>query len=574
MPDATLAATALAGAPPAPAAPAPLLIRIVHGDIVDVHASLIAVTHVNDVAPTGAEAALDWMLGGALSRRASALNGLLGTTHFVPALTSPLAAACVLVVSLGDVETFTHERLREVGAAIVEAAATIGVRDVATVVHGAGPGGIDPTAAATLLLSGVLDALTRVPGAETLRELAVVERDEDRLDLVHAGVLAAASSPRVHVYVERARSIRTAPQPADTVERDVVADHLRLGITRAASDLKITVIGHGAFDQAELFPFPSEVAARLVDNLHQEVLAEEDPLRRARALRSIGQQLANAFLHGASLDVPELVHGAPDGLLVLRVDDWTVDLPWELARVNGEPLALSTRLSRQLELLAVGRQAALVPTHDRLQVLMVGDPTGDLPGAAAEATAVATTLKALPSVDVTVLEGGVTYGDVSRELDGTAYDVLHYAGHARFDVRREDNSGLVLADGVLTAQDLASRAYLPRLVIANACHSAATGDARLQQQADAGRVTRNLVTGILGAGARAFIGAMWQVADDAATTFATGLYETLLRDGAHGKCPIGDAVREGRRRVIEAHGEGEPAWAAYTLYGSPWRPAW
>lgn len=110
-----------------------------------------------------------------------------------------------------------------------------------------------------------------------------------------------------------------------------------------------------------------------------------------------------------------------------------------------------------------------------------------------------------------------------------------------YDVRREDHSGLVLAHGVLTAQELASRAYLPRLVIVNACHSAATRDARLQQEAEARRVTRNLVTGVLGAGARAFVGAMWEVDDDAAATFATGLFETLLRDGAHGKCPIGDA---------------------------------
>jgi CHAT domain-containing protein len=141
-------------------------------------------------------------------------------------------------------------------------------------------------------------------------------------------------------------------------------------------------------------------------------------------------------------------------------------------------------------------------------------------------------------------------------------------------VLREDASGLVLADGLLTAQDLAFRTHLPRLLVANACHSAATGDVRLQEQAEASRATRNLVSGVLGAGARAFVGAMWEVDDQAAATFAAGLYTELVRTGEAGGGSIGDAVRRGRQQIIAAHGEHQPAWAAYALYGSPWRPAW
>jgi hypothetical protein len=553
----------------------PFLVRLVAGDVVDVHASMIAVSHVNDVAPTGAEAAVDAVLAGAITRRANVLRGDLGTTHFLPTLTSSLAAGCVLVVSLGDAETLTVDRLGEVGGAVVDAAATVGVRDVATVVHGAGLAGVDPEYAARLLVSGVLNGMARAPGGELLRELTIVERDPTRLQAIRRGVMAASASPRVHVYLETAPARRTVAAAAVARGGGPLVEHLRLGVTRAGPDLKITVIGHDAFDQAELFPFPAKVAERLVVDLHQEVLAEEDPARRALAMRSIGDRLVNAFLARASLDVPRLLAEAPNDLLVLRLDDWTADLPWELAHLNGRPIALSTQLGRQLELSSSGRQAAFVAPHDRLEVLVVGDPTGDLPGAATEARAVAALLTGLPGANVTTLVGDVGYADVSRELDTHSYDIFHYAGHASFDSLREDASGLVLADGLLTAQDLAFRTHLPRLFVANACYSGATGDARLPQQAEAGRATRNLVSGVLGAGARAFVGAMWEVADQAAATFAAGLYQELVRAGAPpGPRSVGDAVRRGRERVIAEHGQGEPAWATYALYGSPWRPAW
>jgi CHAT domain len=544
------------------------------GDVTDVHASMIAISHINDVAPAGAEAAIDAVLGGAITRRASVLRGELGITHFLPTLTSPLAAGCVLIVSLGDAETLTVDRLREVGTAIVDAAVTVGVRDLATVVHGAGSAGVDPEHAAQLLTAGVLDRIARAPGAVVLRELSIVERDPTRLDAIQRGVMAASASPRVHVYTETAPARRAMPPAAITRPDGAVLEHLRLGVTRAGPDLKLTVIGHEAFDQAELFPFPAKVAERLVGDLRQQVLAVEDPSHRALALRSVGDRLANAFLRRPSFDVAALLAQAPNDLLVLRLDNWTVDLPWELARVDGQPLALSTRFGRQLELSAVGRQAAFVAPHDRLEVLVVGDPTGDLPGAAGEADAVARLLGALPGAKVTTLMSDVGYADVSRELDTHNYDVFHYAGHARFDVLREDASGLVLADGLLTAQDLAFRTHLPRLFVANACHSAATGDVRLQEQAEASRATRNLVSGVLGAGARAFVGAMWEVDDQAAATFAAGLYNELVQIGESEGGTIGDAVRRGRQQIITSHGEGQPAWAAYALYGSPWRRAW
>ena len=193
---------------------------------------------MNGLDPSGAEASVDAVLGGAIARRAArgALEGRFGASHFLPATTAPLAASAVLVLGLGDPDKFTAERLPELGTALVEAVAALGIRDAATVVHGGGTAAVDSERATRLLMDGLLQALEDVPGAACLRELTLVELDEAKLPAIERGVAAARGSPRVHVYqdvvtlqprvVDRAGILGAAP--------DTVPDHL-LGPTSLVS---------------------------------------------------------------------------------------------------------------------------------------------------------------------------------------------------------------------------------------------------------------------------------------------------------------------------------------------------
>ena len=556
----------------------PFVVRIASGDIAAAQATLLVVNHVNGLDPSGAEASVDAVLGGAIARRAArgALEGRFGASHFLPATTAPLAASAVLVLGLGDPDKFTAERLPELGTALVEAVAALGIRDAATVVHGGGTAAVDPERATRLLMDGLLQALEDVPGAACLRELTLVELDEAKLPAIERGVAAARGSPRVHVYqdvvtlqprvVDRAGIFGAAP--------DTVPDHLRVGITRTGPCLKVTVIGQGSFDVAGECPFPGKRADQLLINLKDEVLVTDDHPKRAESIRSIGHQLAETFLWATELalpDLPERVRAQRSGYLVLRLDRWTVDLPWEITVLQDEFLSRTHLLSRQLEINAPGRPAVVRPAEGTLHVLVIGDPTGDLKAARREAEAVAARLEQLPGAEVTSLVHGVTYRDVSRELDTTRYDVLHYAGHARFDPEGHGRGGLVLADQILTPEDLSTRRYLPGVVFANACQSAETGVR--EDPFGGGEQTVDLVTGLLRAGVRGFVGSMWRVDDEAAMTFADSFYGTLSSIGQHDprhRKPIGAAVADARRAVIDRHGEGEPAWAGYALYGSPW----
>jgi hypothetical protein len=559
---------------PALAAPSPVLLRVALGDVVDVNASLVAVGHVNDVAPTGAEQAIDDLLGGAITERQSTLRGRLGTTHYLPTITSPLAVGCVLVVCLGDAEHFTTDRLSEVGAAVADAAASIGVRDAATIVPAARLAEDGAREAAQRLVAGLLAALERIGPERAVREITIVERDPDRFEAVLAGIQEIATQEHVTVYAEPLRSRR--PPPPARAAGDGTPEHLRLGLTRYGPNLKVTRIGDDAFDRACIVPYPTELSESLARSIEDDVLHEEDAERRTGRLDELGHDLAREFIELADLDTAAMFAKDPGEPVVLRLDASTVDLPWELARLSdGRVLGLEFALGRQVELGNIGRTASW-PDHDGpMRALVIGNAVGGLPGAVAEAKAVKEVLERRADAEVELLSGVVSYEDVSERLDACSYDVLHYAGHAAYVEGRPDASGFVLADHkLLTPDDLATRVYVPRLVVANACHSAAAGKpvGVSSEHPYAGvEASRTLVSGLLGAGARAFVGAQWQVPDKVAVTFAGAFYEAVAPvDG--GPQPIGEAMRRGRRAVCDAH-PGQPAWAAYALYGNPWRTA-
>jgi CHAT domain-containing protein len=550
----------------------PFVVRVAAGDITQAQATVIVVNHFNGLPPSGAEKAIDRILGGAISRRAGrgALESHFGATHFLPAEHAPLAASAVLVIGLGDPEKFTEERLPEVGAALVEALATFGIRDAATILHGAGSAGTPPEQAATLFTEGLLTALPQVRGADCFRELLIVEKAEERVGEIERGIRVARGGAGVHLYVESGTlEQRTAPVGEEPSR--AVPEHLRIGITRAGTELRVTIIGHGAYDCAAGADYPAALSQRLTENLSAEVLTQSDAGKRATALESIGAQLYNAFLGWTPFELMRLLQAPQARYVVFRLDRATAALPWETLFAEEGFISRDRLLARQLEAEAPGRQAPLREPGRTVNVLVVGDPKGDLPGAREEAASVAEALRQLPHVAVRELINDVTYESVSRELDTTNYDVLHYAGHAHYDGLRK-SSGLELKDATLTAEDLSTRRYFPQLIFANACNSAQMPDGRADFYSGA-QATRDLVGGMLRAGVRTFIGSSWAVDDDVAATFAKSFYTTLVgRDENDRRAAVGDAVRLAREAVVADHGPGAHGWAGYALYGSPWLP--
>ena len=150
-------------------------------------------------------------------------------------------------------------------------------------------------------------------------------------------------------------------------------------------------------------------------------------------------------------------------------------MPWEAMRIDSGWPALEQGVSRRYasEHLTVARwREARIP-GERLRVLLVVDPTEDLPGAAAEGAALLPLL-AEHRAEVESLAGAEATRDRLRGLLRSGrFDVLHFAGHGYFDPNRPGESGLLCAgDEVLRGVDLDGIGDLPALVFFNACEAA------------------------------------------------------------------------------------------------------
>ncbi|MEJ7594799.1 MAG: CHAT domain-containing protein [Planctomycetaceae bacterium] len=217
--------------------------------------------------------------------------------------------------------------------------------------------------------------------------------------------------------------------------------------------------------------------------------------------------------------------------------------------------AVRKGISRRLAVEGVSteRLFARPPKVGLLNVLLIVNPTQDLPGTEAEGKSVRSILDQHPAaVKLTVLKGKQASTKAVQSALAEA-DVLHYCVHAFFSGLGRNESGLILAgQEFLTLADLEKIPSLPRVAFVNAC--------------EAGRVRGSTTTEaaafaelFLRSGVEAYLGTYWEVGDTAAASFATGVY-TRLAEGQ----TLESAVTKSRAELLKAD---EPDWANYILYG-------
>lgn len=166
-------------------------------NITAVTADLIVVNLFEGVTqPGGATGAVDKALGGRITELIALgdCTGKLGATTLIHTF-GALPAPRVLVVGLGDRQKFDLQAARVAAAKAIAAARQAGARHVATIVHGAGVGGLDPQAAAQAVVeASILEnyAMPRQgnrPGSDNqVKTLTVVEFSAAQFPAVVEGV--------------------------------------------------------------------------------------------------------------------------------------------------------------------------------------------------------------------------------------------------------------------------------------------------------------------------------------------------------------------------------------------------
>ena len=559
---------------PVPARPRRTLeVRLVRGSITEANARALVLGVFHNVDPSGPAAAIDAELGGAIReftlRRMFAAQ--LGQVLVLPVARSRLLAEFVLCAGLGDFDDFGAEATAFVAENIVRTFARSQVEDFATVLFGAGSG-VPVAIALEQQLRGFMAGVQHADPDEVVRRISICEINPRKYTaLVRAArdVASRWQDADLALLIDEVDAAGPRQQPARTTPASRSATpgdpaYLLVSMTaagRSAYECRSSLLTAGA----KAAVLSGAVTLNRADLL-QHIEPLETGMATTRDLARIGTALARTLLPTSVRQGLETMLARP---LVILHDREASRVPWEVLRVGAVHPALGAGLSRRYasDTLSVARWRDDRGASDPLRVLLIVDPTGDLPGAAAEGEALKQLL-GRKSVTLDVLTGrDASRARIVAALGTGAFDVLHFAGHAYFDAREPEQGGLLCAGKeVLRGVDLASLGNLPALVFCNACEAARVRK-RTRAKASPARQfgLRRTMTGIaeafLTGGVANFLGTHWPVGDDAAFAFSQSLYGSLLTGDR-----LGDAVLAARRRL-----ESMPTvdWADYVHYGSP-----
>ncbi len=263
--------------------------------------------------------------------------------------------------------------------------------------------------------------------------------------------------------------------------------------------------------------------------------------------------------------------------LLLVLDDYTANLPWELLRADEEPLVVKIPMVRQL---ATMRYRPAVRTASRNAACIIVNPStdgydkrfpggkprlDDLPRAVDEGRAISDSLHRAgwSDADIVLTPPEKSALDIFATLYDRPYRVLVICAHGIFEARAMDGraySGVVLSDGLLiTAVEMAQMEVVPEVVFLSCCHLGSISN----PYSEPNRLAYSLAQQLIESGARCVVAAGWAVNDEAACTFASAFFDHLTQGNT-----FGDAIFYARRVTHRQH-PATNTWGAYQAYGDP-----
>jgi len=278
-------------------------------------------------------------------------------------------------------------------------------------------------------------------------------------------------------------------------------------------------------------------------------------------LKKAGQTLYDELL---TPKVKDLLRSTSSDTLVLYIDDQLVHIPWELL-FNGEDfLCLKFGIGRIVSTRQSITGIQKREKGDSLKMLVVADPQENLDAAYKEGIKIRDELGRYENtIKISLVSSRVDIQYIKKNIRD--FDIVHYAGHADYNLSEPSQSGWVLSDGKWTSSDITKMVGgtpLPFLIFSNACHSGRTEKWHINEGFE--KDIYGLANAFLLTGVTHYIGTFWEITDSPSSVFAIEFYKALGEDAS-----IGEALRVARKRLIELFGEKSIIWASYMLYGDP-----
>ncbi len=556
-------------------------LELVNGSITDVDAKAAVLGVFQNVRPAGPAEAFNKLLGRAIDEFVSRrmFNAGLGEVFMLPTGTHPVRAETVLFAGLGPFDAFTGDAQQVVAGNVLRTLVHAGVEEFATVLFG---GNSAEQSSITLenLLRGFVSVLVEADTRHRFRRIVLCELDTDRFIAMKQRLYELASTSlfdHVELTIDELPPVAAPAPPPPVVAREVSP------IWPQGNPLYLTVRWQSLEEEQ-----PGQVALRsslltaghkatVISTLKQFDVAELKQLLTglpdvpSSKAAKLGRDVAHVVLDPNMLALlgREEFRKAH---LVLAHDADSSRIPWELLNFGSEKEpwfpAVEGGITRKYmaENMSIAKWLEQRRLSTSLHVLLVVNPTMDLVGAEKEGKEVLKTLSELPTVRVTTRLGPQAQREtLLKDFRSGKYDVVHYAGHAYFNVRQPALSGIKCAGGeILSGTDLRDVGNLPALVFFNACESARVrSDSQPPTDADEqARQAAGFAEAFLRGGVANFIGTYWNVGDAPALLLATEFYKRVI-DGK----TIGESLLEARRHVKEATRSKD--WADYMSYGDP-----
>jgi hypothetical protein len=553
------------------------------GDITETPSRVILLGQFQGMDPTAAALNLDEAMNGALFelinlRRSTNAAGEL---DIIPTGRHPVMAEMIAFLGLGHWNLFNHDVLASAAHSGLRSLLASHFDEFATVLMGGrlpDKNEIDVRFSLRHMLRGFIQALRDDKNRDRFRRVVIVEKEEKRLREIHSVL-------RVLVQEEEFKGVRTTLCASHLPDRiRVEGTHLRNAFHRQETNLLMLSTRPGETKDAD----PTLEAVLHISTGAAAIIKRERTFPSS-AIEEIYDAAGVTTKRGVdTLDRLGMVSGLvtalmPDGVLApfrklkshrieLIHDAESSRLPWEtIALPEGDHPALLGGFSRRF---VSDRAAVMWPPKqgERLRILMLIDPTEDLPGAVREADAILAKLAPNARINIRCLRHSeATKAGLTALLGEQPFDILHYSGHSGFNREDARFSGLLLhGEEFFTGADVLGLTQFPPVVIFNSCEAARIRrrDPVLSKnipekvlKRDAAHGAISIAEAFLIAGVQHYIGTFWCVNDDAAALFGEVLYSHL----ADGKT-MGFSVTKARNALADAD---MPDWANYIHYGSP-----
>ncbi len=549
-----------------------LEIRLAYGSITDVDARAYVLGMFRDVTPAGAASAIDSLLEGTISEFITRrmFNGNVGEISIIPTGRHPVRSDLIAFAGLGSFDKFNSDVLELVAENIIRTFLKTRLDDFATVLFG-GASGHEPGRALENLLTGFFRGLLDADSEHRFHGVTICETDRQRYEAIKRELYRLSSTPlfdQVEVTIHEIQLpsiVERRVWGARPVERREPV-YLIVRCSPSEDDIlrfESSILTSGA--KAGVVKAQKEIENNLLQR-HLDKISNNN--FTFANLENFGHKLAQLVL---APDIVTVLTRFPKNQLVVVHDAPASLIPWETINFGSPFPAATGGLSRRYlaDNLSVAKWLEHRKYGPRLDVLLVVNPTGDLPGAADEGRRIQELFGDYTSaVNLKVLEESQARKKVLLELFSSGeYDVVHYAGHAYFDPQNPSRSGILCSGReVLSGADLAGIGNLPALMFFNACEAARVR--KPQNAADTElampkRIQRNvgLAEAFMRGGVANYMGTYWPVGDAPAKRFAEVFYSGLLQGNAIGQSLLGARKELQANRWVD--------WADYVLYGSP-----